>query len=389
MHSSILARLSSRRSLTVGRGIVIAILALALAAPLASAAQPTDMQLATGNSGRTLKLGDIANDDDVVAVVFQKRNLSYVRWSKNQGSSFAPKVALRSGLRAKDPRVAVCDELVFAVSIWPSAVSRNVGLDYRNVVTGTSGRFSLGAGSLADVACFGEVVAVTWVVDGHLWLAVHEGSCANPCTPEVKLDLGVGNFDSPPRISSDGNGFVAAWVTDGIAVQHFAYDAGVGGVFNITPGPVVTLMAGKGVSLPVIAGRGPRVALAYERDGQTHLRTSDDYDAPFGPRIIVSSYCRNCPRGGSEPISVDVRGDLILVEVLRVDGRATPAAISSHGRVTTTNGSQWSSTTGHRGGFQMGVSLTPTSIAEVWDVHFYSGFPYDEPQEIGYHNHNV
>jgi hypothetical protein len=388
VHSPVLSRLSNRRSLTIGRGIVIAVLALALAAPLASAAQPKDIQLASGDSGRTLKLGDIANDDDLVAVVFQERNLSYVRWSNDAGSSFVPKVALRGGGRAKEPRVAVCDDMVFAVSIWQSAASRHVGLDYRNVVTGTSARFSLGAGSLADVACFGEVVAVTWVVDGHLWLAVHEGSCAKPCTPDFKLDLGSGNFDSPPRISSDGEGFVATWVTDGIAVQHFAYDAG-GDAFNIAPGPVVTLMAGKDVSLPVIAGRGPRVALAYQRDGQTHLRTSDDYGTPFGPRIIVSRYCRDCPRGGSEPLSVDIRDDVILVEVLRVDGRATPAAISSHGLVSTNNGSQWSSTTGHVGGVQMGVILTTTSIAEVWDVTFYSDFPYHAPQEIGYHIHNL
>lgn len=375
--------------MTMARGATIAIVALTLAAPLASAAQPPDIQLATGNSGRTLKLGDVANDDDLVAVVFQKRNLSYLRWSTNDGSSFTPKAALRSGLRATDPRVAVCGDLVFAVSIWQSDVTRRVGVDYRDVVTGTGGRFSLGAGGLADVACFGEVVAVTWVLDDHLWLAVHEGPCANPCVPDVKLDLGAGNFESPPRISSDGNGFVAAWVTDGIAVQHFAYNAGVGGTFNLTPGPVATLMTGKNVSLPVIAGRGPRVALAYARDGQTHLRTSDDYGAPFGPRIIVSNYCRNCPRGGSEPLSVDVRGDLILVEVLRGDGRATPTAFSSHGRFTSTAGSQWSSTTGHAGGFQMGVILSNTSIAEVWDVHFYSGFPYDEPQEIGFHVHNL
>ena len=113
------------------------------------------------------------------------------------------------------------------------------------------------------------------------------------------------------RVSSDGDGFVAAWVTDGIAVQHFKYEAATGGGFDITPGPVDTLMAGKDVYLPVIAGRGNRVALAYGRDGQTHLRTSDDYGAPFGPRIIVSNYCRNCSYGSSEPLSVDVRGDLI------------------------------------------------------------------------------
>ena len=369
----------------IALGVVVLVMSVA---PIASAGEPVDIKLASSTEGRTLKLGDIADDDNLVAVAFQKRNLSYVRWSKNYGSSFAPRRALRAGLRATDPRVAVCDDLVFAVSIWQSDVTRNVGVDYRDVLTGTNGSFSLGAGSLADVACFGEVVAVTYVLDDHLWLAVHEGSCANPCVPEVKLDLGTGNFDSPPRISSDGDGFVAAWVTDGIAVQHFAYDAdGGGGSFNITPSPVATLMAGKNVYLPVLGGGGPRVALAYGRDGQTHVRIRDGYGAPFGPRIIVSRFCRNCPEGRSQPESVDVSGGNILVEVLR--GGGVPTAYEANAFVTTDNGSHWVKKPGHGGGFQRGV-LFVAKYAEVWDAHFYNGFPYPETEQlIGFHVRNL
>ena len=48
-----------------------------------------------------------------------------------------------------------------------------------------------------------------------------------------------------------------------------------------------------------------------------HMRISDDYGATFGPRIIVSAFCRDCPEGGSQPMGIDARGGDILVEVLQ------------------------------------------------------------------------
>ena len=368
-------------------GVVVLVMSVA---PIASAGEPADIKLASSTEGRTVKLGNVDVDDNLVAVAFQKRNRSYVRWSKNYGSSFAPKLALRAGLRAADPRVAVCDDLVFAVSIWQSDAMQEVGVDHRDVRTGTRGRFSLGAGRLADVACFGEVVAVTWVLNDHLWLAaldIFEGSCPNPCVPHVKMDLGTGNFDNPPRITSDGDGFVVAWVTDGIAVQHFSYDAGGSGGFTLTPSLVATLMAGQNVYLPVLGGGGSRVALAYGRNGQTHVRIRDGYGAPFGPRIIVSRFCRNCPEGRSQPESVDISGGNILVEVLR--GGGVPTAYEANAFVTIDNGSHWVKKPGHGGGFQRGV-LMVAKYAEVWDAHFYNGFPYPETEQlIGFHVRNL
>ena len=387
MQASSLGQFFNRRFAVSGAA---ALVVLALAVPIAAAGQPADIKLASATDGRTLKLGDVTNDDNLVAVVYQERNLSYARWSKNYGQSFSPKAALRNGLRAKDPRVAACSDLFYAVSSWQTATSRNVGVDYRDVVTGENGRYSLGPGEMADVACYGEVAAVTWVHNGHLWLAAHERGCTNTCSPTVKMDLGTGYFDSPPRITADYSGFAVTWLTSGLAIQHFTYVLEGGGPFTLAPEPVLTLMAGKDVRAPAIAGLGERTVVAYARDGQTHVRLSADASASFGPRIIVSNYCRNCPYGGSEPLSVAVRGDVILVEILRGDGRATPPALNAFGRVSTDNGSHWTSTTGHTGGSQMGVSLTSSTIAEVWDAHFYNGFPYPETEQvIGYHVHNL
>ncbi len=368
----------------VGPSAVVVLVATLLAAPVALAGQPGDITLASAPDQRVMKLGDIASDDDLLAVVYQERNLSYMRWSTNAGSTFAPKVALRSGLRAKDPRVAVCDDSIFSVSIWQSDVTRNVGVDYRNLVTGDKGRFSLGAGAQVDIACYGEVLAVTWVHEDHLWLAVHEGACANPCSPTVKLDLGPADFDSPPRISGDYGGFVVTWINDGLAVQHFEYEAGGAGGFNINPGPVTTLMAGKDVRLPVIAALGQRTVVAYERAGQTHLRVSDDVGSTFGPRIIVSNYCKNCREGGSEPESVAVSGSNILVEVARFGG--TPGGHDVIAFLTRNGGNKWVKKSTHSGGFRRGVLLSGSLYAEAWDFHVYNGSPYPRAQQlIGFH----
>jgi hypothetical protein len=360
--------------------LVLALLATLMVAPVVSAGESAPITLASASDGRTLKLGDVASDDDLVGVVYQEKNRSYLRWSENYGQSFESKVALRKGKRATEPRVAVCDDLIFAVSIWQTAVGSNIGVDYRNVVTGDKGKFSFGPGYLADIACYGEVVAVTWVQDDHAWLAVHEGPCSNPCSPAVKRDLGTGDFDNPPRITSDSDGFTATWITTGLAVQHFRYSAGGAGGFNIVAGPVLTLMAGKDVRVPVIAGLGERVVVAYRRNGQTHLRISDDLGSSFGPRIIVSKFCRNCPEGGSQPDSVAVRGSDILVEVLRAGG--IPPAYEAVAFLSRNSGNNWEKRSTHNGGFQRGVLLTSGTFAEAWDAHFYNVFPYPDTEQI-------
>ncbi len=360
--------------------LVVALLATLLVAPAVNAADHAPITLASASDGRTLKLGDIAADDDLLGVVFQERNLSYLRWSTNYGHSFSPRVALRSGLRAKEPRVAVCDDVIVAASIWQSDVTRTVGVDYRNLVTGDIGRYSLGLGQMVDVACFGELAAVTWVHDNHAWVAFHDGLCASPCSPDVKLDLGTGNFDSPPQITGDHNGFAATWISSGLAIQHFEYQATVGGNFTITPGPVLTLMAGKNVRAPVINALSDHLAIAYSRDGQTHLRISDDDGASFGPRIIVSHFCRNCPEGGSYPDSVSVGGSNIVVEVIRAGG--APTAYEMVAFVSRDDGASWAKKSSRAGGFQRAAILEFNLFAEAWDAHFYNGFPYPETEQL-------
>ncbi len=366
--------------LLVAGPLAVAVLATLLVVPVVYAGDPAPMTLASGPDGRTLKLGDIAADDDLMAVTFQKKNLSYIRWSQDYGETFSPKVALRSGLKAQEPRVAVCDDLVFAVSLWPTATGRNVGVDYRDVVTGDNGRYSLGAGFMADIACYGEVAAVTWVDNDHAWMAVHELGCTNPCSPSVKIDLGTGNFDSPPRITKDYGGVSVAWLTSGLAIQHFEYDAQNDGSFTMTPGPVLTLMAGKAVSTPVIDSLGQRVVVGYERFGQTHIRVSDNVSTSFGPQITVAKFCRNCPEGGSRPESVSVSGSDILVEVVRAGG--VPTAYEMLAFVSRNSGTSWAKGPVHGGGFQRGALLEGAMVAEVWDAHFYNGFPYPNTDQV-------
>ncbi|HEY7024131.1 MAG TPA: hypothetical protein VH371_04130 [Candidatus Limnocylindrales bacterium] len=358
----------SLRFLVAGPLVVALLATLALAQVAAAAEAP--ITLASASDGRTLKLGDIASDDFLV-VAFQQRNLSYIRWSMNEGHSFASKFALHDGLPAKDPRVATCNDSIFAVSSWPGATPE-VGLFYRNFVTGDVGNYSLGAGSMADVSCFGDIGAVTWVNAGHLWLAARTSDvsdCSGPC-PTLTLDLGTGDFTSPPRITGDYAGFSVAWLTSGLTVQHFDYDSGSGDNFTLTPKPSLTLMAGKGVSDPLISGLGERLVVAYQRAGRTHIRISDDQASSFGPRIVVPGPCTSCANGGPRPMSVSISGAHILVEVSRAAG--SPLAYAMNGFLTGDSGATWTKVSTRAGGSQSGIIIEGATYAEVWDHDFSS-----------------
>lgn len=373
----------------LGRAAAVAFVVLALAVPSAAAAQPPDMQLETGPNNRTLRLGDIASANQI-AVVFQNTNKSYLRWSADGGTTFTPRHVLRDGLRAKNPRVDACADMVWIASEWQSDVTQKVGVDYFDTNLSTTGRFSLGAGTHPDVACFGNVVAVTWWLDDHNFLAMSDGPCGNPCVPALKYDLGPSDFDNPARIAADGNGFAVSWIrdpdqiTEALNVQHF--QVYTSGGLNVLADPIVSMLVNKDFFSPVIAGDGSRVVVAYSRRGQTHMRISDDHGANFGPRIIVSNFCRDCPEGGSQPMGIDARDGDILVEVLRAGG--LPPDFDARGFLTHNDGNRWLKTPSNRGQ-KFGVLLGDT-LAEVWDDSLARGFPYpSRPQVIMFHIRNI
>lgn len=369
----------------MSRRPVAAALALSLIAalwltPAAGAGASFSTTLAQAADGRTLRLGDLASDDNLVAIAYQKNDRAYLRWSNDYGKSFASRVALRGGSRAMDPRVAACNDMVFSVSTWLTPDASKVGIDYRDVVTGESWRYSLGAGHTPDVACFGEVVAATWVDEDHAWLAIHEGPCASPCSPAFRMDLGASTFGSPPRITSDYEGFTVAWVSNGLAIQHFEFTGDGAGNISVAADPVLKLMAGKDVRAPAIAALGQRMVVAYTRAGQTHMRISDDVAASFGPRIIVSKYCHSCPEGGSRPESVAVRGSFILVEVLRVAG--VPPGYQGVAFLSRDGGASWEKRSTGSGGQRRGVLLSHSRLAEAWDAHYYNGEPHPQLDQV-------
>jgi hypothetical protein len=342
----------------------VATLALAQVASAANA----PITLASASDGRTLKLGDIASDDYIL-VGFQEKKVSYIRWSKNYGQTFAARVALNSGLPSTGPRVATCNDSVFAASTTTATTPEVIGYS-QNFVTRDINTYSLGAGSMVDVACFGDIAAVTWVNAGHLWLAAQSSDtsdCSGTCT-QVILDLGPGNFSSPPRITGDYAGFTVTWLTTGLAIQHFDYDSGSTGGFTLTPKPVVTLMAGKGVNYPTIDALGERMVVAYQRAGRTHIRISDDVAESFGPRIVVPGACSSCANGGPRPESVSISGSNILVEISRAAG--SPLAYGMNGFVTRDSGATWSKLSTRAGGSQSAIIYEGTTYAEVWDHHF-------------------
>ena len=108
----------------------------------------------------------------------------------------------------------------------------------RNFVTRDIGPYSLGPRD-ADVACYGDMGAVTWVNGGHLWLAARLRLFRPVPNVRCTIDLGTGDFRSPPRITGDYAGFTVAWLTTGLAIQHFDYDTAGGVTFTLTPKPAL------------------------------------------------------------------------------------------------------------------------------------------------------
>lgn len=354
----------------------------------AAAADPGDVVIATQDLHKTLVLGDVAAGN-AIGVAYQKGAYSYLRWSQDGGLTFSADWPLREGRPSKSPRLASCGNWMWATSVWrTTAGSPRVTVDYLDVTTpeSTAGRFRIDDAFSADVACLGDVVAVTYSVSSAgLMLAVMDGQCAQPCTPAFSTMLSP-YADDPSRIAAVDDGFVATWPVVGLGVQHFAV-SGSGQNIDVSPDPAVTLMPGKSVYLPAIAGDGSRVVVAYIKNGQTHMRISEDRGQTFGPRIIVSYFSTNTCCAGSVPNSVDARNGQILVEVGR--GMGDPPDISTVGKFTATDGAHWKPTTGHDGGTQMGVLLAGFA-AEAWDSHLYASRIYGNvPQEIGFRTTNV
>ena len=359
---------------------------LVLGVGSAAAADPGDVVIATQDLHKTLVLGDVAAGN-AIGVAYQKGANSFLRWSTDDGQTFSADWPLREGRPSKSPRLASCGEWMWATSVWrTTSGSSRVTVDYLDVTApeSTAGRFRINDAFWADVACHGDLVAVTYSVEAGTMLAVMDGQCSQPCTPAFSSMIAP--YADQPMIAAVDDGFVVTWPVLGLAVQHFAV-SGSGQSIDVSPDPAATLLAGKHPYSPVIAGDGSRVVIAYSLHGQTHMRISEDRGQTFGPRIIVSYFSTNTCCAGSAPDSVDARNGRILVEVAR--GMGDPPAISTIGKFTRNDGDRWITTTSHGGGTQIGV-LLPGLAAEAWDAHFYADKIYGNvPQEIGFRTTSV
>jgi hypothetical protein len=337
-----------------------------LTAAAGEAVASTEIVIAPASPGESRLLGDIAAANNIV-VAWQQGHRSFIRWSTDNGSSFEPKYALRKGLRAKGPQVAACGDLLFAASTWTASGGSMLGVDYVDL-TGSSpvtGRFYVEQGRGADIACIGDVVALTWQDDeGNVQLAVVDGKCANPCVPAYREDLGHG--PGPSAVAAYDHGFVVVFPSDGFLVNTFDV-ARVGDAINVTAHPSTRILAGKDVYSPQVAADGSRVVIAYELHGQTLMAVSDDRGQSFINRIIVSKFCRDCPEAGSAPDSVDVEGQNILVEV-RAGAGMCPGPICAWDQAyfTRTDGAKWKTYSGHADRLAESV-LIDGAIAEAWD----------------------
>ena len=145
-----------------------------------------------------------------------------------------------------------------------------------------------------------------------------------------RRDLGPGDFDSPRSRRGHRRRFRGFVADATLNVQHFQVSDRRRTA--LTSWPARWSRCKQRRPRTCVAGDGSRVIVAYSRLGQTHMRISEDYGATFGPRIVVSTFCRDCPEGGSQPMGIDARNGDILVEVLSAGG--APPDYSAEGYLT-------------------------------------------------------
>lgn len=387
MHLLNEARLPRRLSLATTTTVAL-LVALMTFAPAVAAADEGTLLAA---DDKPLILGDIAGSDlngglvYVLGVVWQNRGVSYIRWSTDphgEEMSFEPAVPLRGGFKAKDPRVAACNDYLFATSVWNTPSGDKIGIDWRAPMSGVQGRYVLAPGTMPDIACMPNgLVAVTYMSGELARLAIFDGEyCGNPCVPMFQYNLGAAPEFGRATVAATDRGFVVSWMGPGIYVQHFVVTSS-----GISVKPLITV--GQDSWYPQIAADGARVVIAYSRRGQTHMRISENRGKTFGPRIIVSGYCLECSEGSSSAESVDVRDGRIMVHVVR--GGGIPTALEQVRFLTSNDGNKWARTATGQGGNAFGV-LLDGALAEAWDNHVYAGSIYgSQPQEIRFRGESL
>ncbi len=389
MKPTLRARLPRRLNLASTATVSLLVALMAFAPAVAAADEGTVLAA----DAKPLILGDIAGSElngglvYVLGVVWQNRGVSYIRWSTDEpgeGLTFEPAVPLRGGFKAKDPRIAACNDYLFATSVWNTPTGDMIGIDWRAPMSGphAQGRYVLAPGTRPDIACMPNgLVAVTYMSDELARLAIFDGEfCGNPCVPMFQYNLGAAPYFGRATVAATDRGFVVSWMGPGIYVQRFVVTSS-----GISAKALITV--GQDSWYPQIASDGTRVVIAYHRRGQTHMRISENRGGTFGPRIIVSKFCLECPEGSSSPESVDVRDGRIMVHVVR--GGGIPTALEQVRFLTSNDGNKWTKTAAGQGGSAFGV-LLDGALAEAWDNHVYAGSIYgSQPQEIRFRGQSL
>jgi len=366
-------RVVIRSSLASAAGLLVA--AVFAASPALAA---TSVVIANNDPHKTLIASDM-DGTNPLAVAYQKNSYSYLKWSTDGGQTFGSAQILNHGNKAQSPRVAVCDQSLWAVS--QSSSNSTIALDLVELAAEPpSEHFGVASAAYGpDVACLSgaesdrpleKTVGVVWLTTtGGAEIEINDWPCADGCNSAYVADLGRVRSSEGIKIAAVSDGFVVTWVprSGGLKVQHFGAVRS-GGNLIVTPGPVVHLMSGLRVHGPQIDADGTRVVIAYELNDAVAMRISDDSGATFGARDFVSRVCTtgNCffPR----PTSVSARNGQILVEVKF--GGGDPPGYETDARFTSNDGANWS-TISSWSGSQIG-ELLDSAIGEASDRHDYT-----------------
>jgi hypothetical protein len=367
---------------SIGAALVLAV-TLALGTSATGGAVGPTRVLRTAPDDVVVRVGDIARWGRAVAVAWDEKGprgvRSFARW-RLPGEAFGPIRALGGGRQASDPRIALCGGFIYAVGTWPRKGGSRVGLDYTYLEGADrtpigEGHFALGRGSRPDVACSG-VTAAAWFgedrrVKVHVRLFTDMDWCPDGCRFWFDGDLGPGNPADGVSITTWRRGFILAWKSGSrLIVRRIVAGTNMKVGLVVKPQPRLTVLDTPAARFPLLARDGPKMVLAYKWRGGVRIMSSGDAGRSFGlPRVVVRAPCEGCdslPR----PLSVDVSGNSILVEVLSTVG--TPPVRRSAGFLSRDDGTTWGMTSAARNARKVGV-LHRDGVAEAWDKQYIDG----------------
>ncbi|MEA2621306.1 MAG: hypothetical protein QOH61_216 [Chloroflexota bacterium] len=370
------------RRITTATGIaVVASLAIASSGLAMNFGPAVVLYSGGGHSWPTVD--DIAAKGPVVAVAWTRQLFeqpTFLRWSRDGGATFAPKVTLDDRTGAA---IDTCAGSVWAVT--QDGIDGIAHLDGWRLDGAAHSHWPLAAGSHGgDVACVGNrALATAWErnVNGavRVKLQVRTITSGN-LSPATTFDLGTTNRPDELSVAATNHDIQVTWMK-GRKLQLKRFDVGPGADPEVTPLPTqtVTTFVTDQAGSPLVAADASRVVLAYKYREDARVRVSENGGASFGTfHTLVDNTTGDVFI--ARPYSLDAFGGRIAAnaESAGGDSALTQLFVSQDGVAW----SKASQSPGWQAAALFGTAASPR-IGEAWDNYFH--YPRPDHGKIRFH----